>query len=237
MIRLGHAHIFERCGGSSDAMLWPSKNAPILVYLIILSHGRSRLWRATSTLVIQGIMIRSWFCSRPRRRLSRTTRRTDYGHPPKFRGFSRLLIRQFHQSLFRYGIHTLAKWSLGRTEEVSYICFTDSSRGLAQKNCEKFAKYSRNICEIFAKYSRKIRKNFAKKSQKICEKKICAKFVKNSGIFANFAQILIFRKFFAIFFRNFYEFFVNILRIFRKYFAKISQIFREFFAPDHVKSP
>ena len=123
MIRLGHAHIFERCGGSSDAMLWPSKNAPILVYLIILSHGRSRLWRATSTLVIQGIMIRSWFCSRPRRRLSRTTRRTDYGHPPKFRGFSRLLIRQFHQSLFRYGIHTLAKWSLGRTEEVSYICF------------------------------------------------------------------------------------------------------------------
>ena len=122
MIRLGHAHIFERCGGSSDAMLWPSKNAPILVYLIILSHGRSRLWRATSTLVIQG-MIRSWFCSRPRRRLSRTTRRTDYGHPPKFRGFSRLLIRQFHQSLFRYGIHTLAKWSLGRTEEVSYICF------------------------------------------------------------------------------------------------------------------
>ena len=76
MIRLGHAHIFERCGGSSDAMLWPSKNAPILVYLIILSHGRSRLWRATSTLVIQG-MIRSWFCSRPRQRLSRTTRRTD----------------------------------------------------------------------------------------------------------------------------------------------------------------
>ena len=60
------------------------------MYLIILSHGRSRLWRATSTLVIQGIMIRSWFCSRPRRRLSRTTRRTDYGHPPKFRGFSRL---------------------------------------------------------------------------------------------------------------------------------------------------
>ena len=108
----------QRC-----SMLWPSKNAPILVYLIILSHGRSRLWRATSTLVIQGIMIRSWFCSRPRRRLSRTTRRTDYGHPPKFRGFSRLLIRQFHQSLFRYGIHTLAKWSLGRTEEVSYICF------------------------------------------------------------------------------------------------------------------
>ena len=109
---------YQRC-----SMLWPSKNAPILVYLIILSHGRSRLWRATSTLVIQGIMIRSWFCSRPRRRLSRTTRRTDYGHPPKFRGFSRLLIRQFHQSLFRYGIHTLAKWSLGRTEEVSYICF------------------------------------------------------------------------------------------------------------------
>ena len=47
---------------------------------------------------------------------------------------------------------------------------TDSSRGLAQKIREIFAKNLRNICEIFAKYSRKIREKFAKNSRKIHKK-------------------------------------------------------------------
>ena len=91
---------------------------------------------------------------------------------------------------------------------------------------KKFAKNSRNICEIFAKYLRKICEKFVKNLQKICEK---SKFTQNSRIFheffANFAWILIFRKFFANFLQIFHEFFANFSRIFRKYFAKFSRIF------------
>ena len=120
---------------------------------------------------------------------------------------------------------------------MSWI-LTDSSRGLAQKIREKFAKYLRNICEIFAKNLRKICKKFVKNLQKICEK---SKFAQNSRIFheflANFAWILIFRKFFANFLQIFHEFFTNFSQIFREYFANISRNFREFFVPDHVKSP
>ena len=66
-------------------------------------------------------------------------------------------------------IHTIKK----KRESGS---ITDSSRGLAQKIREIFAKNLRNICEIFAKYLRKICEKFVKNLQKICEK---SKFTQN----------------------------------------------------------
>ena len=119
------------------------------------------------------------------------------------------------------------KWCISTCLLYIHKWLTDSSRGLAQKIREKFAKNLRNICEIFAKYLQniceifaknlqKIREKFAKNLQKICEK---SKFMQNSRKirekFENFEWILIFRKFFTNF----------------------SQIFREIFATDHVKSP
>ena len=69
----------------------------------------------------------------------------------------------------------------------------DSSRGLSQKICEKFAKNSRKIREKlkFAKYLRKIREKIRKNS-----------------------QMLIFREFFANISQIFRKFFANISRIF-----------------------
>ena len=102
---------------------------------------------------------------------------------------------------------------------MSWI-LTDSSRGLAQKIREKFAKYLRNICEIFAKNLRKIREKFAKNLRKI---KIRSKFSNFSRIFGKFCVNFDFSQIFR-------EFFANFSRIFRKFFANISQIFREIFA-------
>ena len=100
------------------------------------------------------------------------------------------------------------------------LSITDSSRGLAQKIRENFAKYLRNIREKFAKNSWKICKKFAKNLRKI---KIHAKFAKNSWKIREFWVNFDFSQIFCKFFTNFSQ-------IFRKYFANISQIFREFFA-------
>ena len=90
------------------------------------------------------------------------------------------------------------------------------------------------VCrEKFRKYLWKICEKIAKNLQKICEKLTFANF---SGFFheffANFAWILIFRKFFANFLQIFHEFFTNFSQIFRKYFTNFnfSRIFRDYFA-------
>ena len=114
----------QRC-----SMLWPSKNAPILVYLIILSHGRSQLWRATSTIwhgPFSGILFPA---SSTKRYDDGRTDRQDYGHPLNsgdFLDYSTLRISSIAVSIRH---HTLAKWSWGRTQEVSCIaleCFWSS---------------------------------------------------------------------------------------------------------------
>ena len=77
---------------------------------------------------------------------------------------------------------------------------TDSSRGLAQKIREIFAKNTRKICEIFVKNTRKIYEKFAKKSQKNRKKsKIAKNLWKNREKSANFD----FLRFFCDFFANF----------------------------------
>ena len=77
---------------------------------------------------------------------------------------------------------------------------TDSSRGLAQKIREIFAKNTRKICEIFVKNTRKIYEKFVKKSQKNRKKSKFAKNLwKNREKSANFD----FLRFFCDFFANF----------------------------------
>ena len=124
-------------------------------------------------------MIRSWFCSRPRQRLSRTTRRTDgqtMDTPLNSGDFLDYLFDNFINRCFdTVSIH----WQNEVWGEQKRSA-TFALRTLHVVWRKKIAKNLRNIREIFAKYSQNIREKFVKILQKNRKKFAKKKFAQNS---------------------------------------------------------